>query len=388
MRQEDRWDGEDMVKRVRDVIAQMSEVLRPGPTWQMVREKIENARWRGQIFSGRSQKARQKPLEIRVRWKGRITGILQTVYGAMGLAGFGTVTVWAAAAALTSSPNPEAWQMAALAGAISTAALGLMCAGIFQRKRISRLKRYIEELKRNGRPYYEIEKLSRDCDRSPDFVRKDLRKILRLGMLPDARMDREGSWIFLDQESYRQYQLLQESLEMKREEQETARETRETRDTQEARENQEESPLDMAVRQGEQYRAKLEQLRQAMKSDPIEEKLARLDNVLVHLFEALKKHPEQLDELEKLMEYYLPTTVKLTESYREFAAVKFPGEKLKEAKEEILETLDIVNGAFEKLVDDLYQDAAFDVMTDASVLQTMLAREGMTGTDFGDGGSR
>lgn len=62
--------------------------------------------------------------------------------------------------------------------------------------------------------------------------------------------------------------------------------------------------------------------------------------------------------------------------------MEFPGENIREAKKEIRQTLDTINGAFEKLLDDMYQDTAFDVMTDASVLQSMLAREGMTDGDF------
>ena len=123
-------------------------------------------------------------------------------------------------------------------------------------------------------------------------------------------------------------------------------------------------------------------LRESMSGDPIAGKLTRLETVLSYLFEALKKHPDQLDDMEKCMEYYLPTTVKLTRSYREFTAVKFPGENINQAKKEILRSLDTINSAFEKLLDDLYEDAAFDVMTDASVLRTMLARDGMTENDF------
>ena len=44
--------------------------------------------------------------------------------------------------------------------------------------------------------------------------------------------------------------------------------------------------------------------------------------------------------------------------------------------------MDTINGAFEKLLDDMYEDTAFDVMTDASVLQTILKREGLTEGDF------
>ena len=41
-------------------------------------------------------------------------------------------------------------------------------------------------------------------------------------------------------------------------------------------------------------------------------------------------------------------------------------------------TLDTLNAAFAKLLDDLFQDAAMDVSSDISVLNTLLAQEGLT----------
>ena len=44
--------------------------------------------------------------------------------------------------------------------------------------------------------------------------------------------------------------------------------------------------------------------------------------------------------------------------------------------------LDMLNIAFEKLLDGLFRDTAWDVSADISVLQTMLAQEGLTNNDF------
>ena len=44
---------------------------------------------------------------------------------------------------------------------------------------------------------------------------------------------------------------------------------------------------------------------------------------------------------------------------------------------EIEATLDTLNTAFEKLLDDLFQDTMWDVSSDISVLNTMLAQEGL-----------
>ena len=50
--------------------------------------------------------------------------------------------------------------------------------------------------------------------------------------------------------------------------------------------------------------------------------------------------------------------------------------------EEIENTIDTINRAFEQLLDDLFQDTAFDISSDISVLQTMLAKEGYKEKDF------
>ena len=44
---------------------------------------------------------------------------------------------------------------------------------------------------------------------------------------------------------------------------------------------------------------------------------------------------------------------------------------------EIEQTLDTLNEAFEKLLDSLFEDVAWDVSSDISVLHTMLAQEGL-----------
>ena len=48
------------------------------------------------------------------------------------------------------------------------------------------------------------------------------------------------------------------------------------------------------------------------------------------------------------------------------------------SKQEIEKTLDTLNMAFEKLLDELFQDTAWDLSSDISVLNTMLAQEGLT----------
>ena len=60
------------------------------------------------------------------------------------------------------------------------------------------------------------------------------------------------------------------------------------------------------------------------------------------------------------------------------------GDLIKQAKAEIEKTVDIINEAFTELLNKLFQATVFDVTTDAQVLQTMLAKEGLTKNDFSE----
>lgn len=380
---------------------------------EQCRERMEDIKWRRQTVQ-MDEGNIKKPLEIRVNRKGRVSGILFTVFGSIGAAVFGLTALAPLAAVMASPGNPLGWWLFGMCAVITAGFGGMLAKGISQNGRLGRLKQYVEELRRRDKPYCGIEDLSRSCARRPGFVKKDLRRIIRLGMLPDARMDSSGQWLLLDEETCRQYELYLKSLEQKesfgdtgdqkedsgktRNQKEGSGKDRDQRKASMKTRKQEErsggktdaadrkTPAESAVRQGEEYMAALDRLRERLEGEDavaVRQKLTHLDAVLESLFDTLRKHPEQLPELEKFMEYYLPTTVKLVSTYHEFAMVEFPGENIREAKKEIEQTLDTINRAFEKLLDDMYKDTAFDAITDASVLQTMLAREGMTDRDFG-----
>ena len=110
--------------------------------------------------------------------------------------------------------------------------------------------------------------------------------------------------------------------------------------------------------------------------------VGRRENLLKEIFDRVQEHPEQMHRMHKLMDYYLPTMLKLVEQYAEFDEISSPGDDILDAKKEIEKTLDMINQAFVTLLNNLFRDAAFDASADAQVLQTMLAKEGLTESDF------
>ena len=72
-----------------------------------------------------------------------------------------------------------------------------------------------------------------------------------------------------------------------------------------------------------------------------------------------------------------PMTVKLLDAYEDMDSQPVQGETIRASKKEIEDTLDTLNTAFAKLLDSVFQDTAWDVSSDISVLHTILAQEGL-----------
>ena len=138
------------------------------------------------------------------------------------------------------------------------------------------------------------------------------------------------------------------------------------------------------VNEGQDYINQLHKLNDLIPGEVISAKLDRMESLLKEIFKRLEEDPTQMSQMYKVMNYYLPTTIKLLQSYAEFDDISAPGEEVVNAKAEIEKTVDIINEAFTELLNKLFQATILDVTTDAQVLQTMLAKEGLTKNDFSE----
>ena len=103
---------------------------------------------------------------------------------------------------------------------------------------------------------------------------------------------------------------------------------------------------------------------------------------MTRIFKQVEKQPELASDLRKFMNYYLPTTAKLVEAYKELDAEAVEGENITRTKREIEDTIDTINEAFEKLLDSFFEEKAWDISSDINVMKTMLKQDGMTESDF------
>ncbi|MFA1015014.1 5-bromo-4-chloroindolyl phosphate hydrolysis family protein [Dubosiella newyorkensis] len=132
------------------------------------------------------------------------------------------------------------------------------------------------------------------------------------------------------------------------------------------------------IRQGEESLVKIKYYNEKIPDPIITQKLSDLENNIRHILGYLEEHPENVDDTKNMTKYYLPTIDKLLDTYIELNAYPNPGENIRKSKKEIEDTLDTLNYAFAKLYDDLFQMTSIEVASDISVLETLLAKEGLT----------
>ena len=248
----------------------------------------------------------------------------------------------------------------------------LLGSGVSGLKRIRRFKRYRALL--GQKTYCSLEKLARGVGKSVKFVRRDVCKLLAGGYFREGHLDKEEANLLITDETYQLFEQSRLQLEQsQREAQQLAREA-EQKKAASSHLPQVQEVLD----RGNAFIAEIRRCNDLIPGFEISEKISRMELIVQRIFERAGSHPEIIPDLKKMMDYYLPMTVKLLNAYADMDAQPVQGETILSSKREIEQTLDTLNLAFEKLLDSVFADTALDVSSDISVLQTLLAQEGLT----------
>ena len=250
----------------------------------------------------------------------------------------------------------------------------LLAAGIRKQKRLGRFKKYLSAL--GGKTHCTLERLARAVGKSARFVGRELGGMIREGLFLQGHMDEESGTLITSDETYRYYEQSKRQL-LERQAAQAAEEARQ----QKAEKSQDPSVREV-LEKGKSFLAQIRACNDAIPGERISGKISKVEHIVARIFERVPAHPEIVPDLKKMLDYYLPMTVKLLNAYAEMDAQPVQGPTITASKEEIEKTLDTLNRAFEKLLDDLFADTVLDISTDISVLNTLLAQDGLAGDTF------
>lgn len=295
----------------------------------------------------------------------KIAGVALLFFGLNGIVDALDSMLW-----LMQNMSPSLWWLEDLLGGCALTAGGgaMLYSGFSMDRALKRFSKYL--LAMGDRGAVPIDELARTLGYSERRVAKDLEKMIDRGYFGGkAYLNMELGYLFRGggaEADFRQR-------------------------FQEAREGAGAEPKAPPKETEEGYSGILRNIRRANDqiADPVlSAKIDRLEAITAKIFQAVEADPKKAGRIDTFLNYYLPTTQKLLNSYAQFEAAGVEGENLRQAKQRIESTMDSIVKGFEHQLDELYQADAMDVDSDIRVMEHMLRRDtGSAEEDFGLGGS-
>ena len=286
-----------------------------------------------------------------------IGGILKTCFGALGTLIFGISSV--VLLAVGELITMDVASVALLAGS------GLMLgSGVGTMRTVSRFRTYKKLL--GQKTQCALDKLARAVGKDVTFVRRDVQKMIGRGYFLEGHLDHEQKHLIISDDTYRQFE--QARLQLEAAQKQRAAEAANAPDPR----------IREVLDKGSAFIDQIRRCNNDIPGEVVSQKIDRIELLVRRIFDRARSNPEIIPDLKKLMDYYLPMTVKLLTAYADMDAQPIQGENILNSKREIEATLDTLDQAFRKLLDELYQETALDISSDISVLNAMLAREGLT----------
>ena len=124
--------------------------------------------------------------------------------------------------------------------------------------------------------------------------------------------------------------------------------------------------------------AEIRSVNARIENPSVTEKVRRVEEITALILDAVERDPAKERKIGVFMSYYLPTTLKILTAYEQFEEQGVRGENLQSAMRDIENILDHLVSGFERQLDLLFQNDVLDISSDISVLESMLAKDGLT----------
>lgn len=254
-------------------------------------------------------------------------------------------------------------------------------------RRVERFRRYVDIVK--DKLYCSVEDMAGKIGKSKRYVRRDLKRMMRKGMFLQAHLDKKETCFIASDAMYEQYQLTQKQYEQAQLEEKAQSDnnanSKKQIETDTIKTENADSRVTKVLEEGREYIRVIRKCNDEIPGEEMSEKLDKLELLVTRIFARVEEEPELASDMQKMLNYYLPTTQKLLEAYRDLDKQDVELKNISETKQEIEKTVDTINRACEEFLDELFRDRAWDIQSDITVLNTMLKQDGYIKSDFDKG---
>ena len=133
--------------------------------------------------------------------------------------------------------------------------------------------------------------------------------------------------------------------------------------------------------------SELRRLNDAIPDEKISAQIDHLEEVTGKIIDHVIANPAKQPQISRFLDYFLPTTIKLLNAYDRMDSAGVSGSNIDATKQKVETMLDTLCAAFDKQLDSLFGDEALDISTDITVMENLLAQEGLSGGSKPTGGA-
>ncbi len=137
--------------------------------------------------------------------------------------------------------------------------------------------------------------------------------------------------------------------------------------------------IDALLAERDRAVGEMRRLNDSIKDEKISRQIDHLEATTGKIIDTVAASPSKLPQIRKFMNYYLPTTLKLLNAYDRMDSTGVSGSNIDGTKGKVEGMLDTICAAFTRQLDDLYGDEAMDISAEITVMEQMLAQEGLGG---------
>lgn len=142
-------------------------------------------------------------------------------------------------------------------------------------------------------------------------------------------------------------------------------------------------PADPLLQERDRALSELRRLDENIEDAKLSAQIVHMEEVAGKIFELVAEDRAKLPQIRRFLNYYLPTTLKLLNAYDRMGGAGVEGSNIDGTMGRIDAMMDRVVQAFDRQLDALFANEALDITTDITVLEQMLAQEGLSGPQLG-----
>lgn len=144
--------------------------------------------------------------------------------------------------------------------------------------------------------------------------------------------------------------------------------------------------IDALLKERERAVSEMRRLNDSIQDETISAQIDHLEEITGKIIDHVAAQPKKLPQIRRFLNYYLPTTLKILNAYDRMDAAGISGSNIDTTKQKVESMLTTIVQAFDRQLDALFGEEALDISTDITVMENLLAQEGVGGLNLNSEG--